>query len=108
MSDKVGKGTWCKSFLSGQGHEVEATIYQDNQANIAMVTTGAGNSRTTHLKVRKFALKELVDGGDIIVAHACTKRMWADILTKPLVGKPFQVMSDVINGVYEDAHDECV
>ena len=102
-SDKICKCTWSGNFLNSQGHgDISKFVYQDNEAAIRMATTGAGKSRTIHLKVRKFAMKELIDGGDVSMYYANTHRMWADVLTKPLMGKPFKVMSDVVNGLCED------
>ena len=50
------------------------------------VTKGGGRYRTRHLRVRINLVKERVDAEDIDVVYTNTKRMLADMATKPLQG----------------------
>ena len=85
-------------FLRGQGWDIsKVPLFQDNKAVLALVANGKPTSnRTKHISLRHFALKDLVDAGDISLVWVSTKLMLADILTKPLVGKQFINLRDII------------
>ena len=100
LSDKLSDAMMCAEFMEEQGH-MECSVpvlMQDNRSTISLVTVGGGKFRNKHLKVRKFLVKEKVDGGEIKVCYCPTNQMIADILTKPLQGELFRMLrSKVVN-----------
>ena len=94
LSDNVNYVVWIRDFIIGQGYEIApAVVYQDNTSTIAIVGQGTSvQDRTKHIKVRRLAVKELVDNGSITIVHMPTAMMIADVLTKPLQGTLFRRM----------------
>lgn len=69
-------------------------------STIAMANRGASNSsRTRHIAIRYFFIKDRIDSGEVMVEHLGTDLMLADILTKPLQGELFQRMRAGLMGV---------
>jgi hypothetical protein len=65
--------------------------------------------RTKHIKAKFFFIKDRVDDGEIKVLDCPTKKMWADVITKPLQGMAFKVMrAELMNCLvnYEDPEVE--
>ena len=96
-SDKLNDIMSCHEFLVHQGIAMlKPILYQDNQSAIHWMTTGLGEIRTKHLRVRKFRVKEYVDNDSITVTYVKTDIMKADLLTKPLQGSLFRThVSDI-------------
>ena len=87
--------------MNGQGYEfVNNVIYQDNQSAMKMEINGrnscTGNSR--HIDIRYFFTKDRIEKGEMKIEYCPTYRMVADYFTKPLQGKPFNFMRDIIMG----------
>ena len=61
-------------------------IFEDNQGTIAVACQDPGtvSSKTKHIAVRYFFIREHVECGDVEVIYCCTEEMIADIFTKPL------------------------
>jgi hypothetical protein len=93
-SDGVSLGEWVHEFVFHQpgGDEVKTKIlHEDNTAAIQLMRNGrSGCSRTGHIKMRYFFVKQYIDEGSISVEHCPTEQMIADILTKPLQGAHFE------------------
>jgi len=90
-SDRVTNLMYCYEFMCEQmGSFPVPQLMQDNQSAIAMMTLGQGMARTKHLRVRKHALKELVDNKELLVVFTPGGEMKADLLTKPLRGTLFR------------------
>jgi hypothetical protein len=50
------------------------------------------SSRTRHISIRYFFVKDRIDSGEVEVVYLPTEDMKADILTKPLQGELFRRM----------------
>jgi len=87
-----------KYLLINLGYTVKPMIiYQDNKSTIRMAEKGYDcGSHTKHILVRYFYIQERIAKGDVIVQYLPTENMIADILTKPLTGKLFVVMRNLI------------
>jgi hypothetical protein len=103
LSDSVGQVIWTRNVLLEQGYQVApATVYQDNQAAIALVKNGKSNShRTRHIAIRYFFIKDRVDSKEIRIEYMRTGDMLADILTKPLQGDLFRRLRDMLLNWYD-------
>jgi hypothetical protein len=63
-------------------------LYQDNQSAKFLMEHGDSKSdKSKHMKVRYFYIKSKVDESIINIKYRDTERMWADILTKPIMIK---------------------
>lgn len=81
----------ASAFLQSQGEAVDTpVIYQDNQSTIALINRGKSpSSRSKHIHVRYFWLKERIQNGELTITYCPTDDMVADLLTKPLQGSKF-------------------
>lgn len=100
QSDSLGYGFRILNFVKAQGYCIEqGIIHQDNQAAIRLAETGRStSSRTRHIKIRYFFLKQFLDSQELQVVFCPTDKMVADILTKPLQGECFAKGRDFILG----------
>jgi hypothetical protein len=93
LSDKVLSVVQCGEFLREQGLDIGIpTVYQDNTSCIQLVTKDGGVSRTKYFNVRRARVREFIDNGTITVTYLETRRMLADLLTKPLQGALFRYL----------------
>ena len=53
---------------------------------------------TKHLKVGYFLVKQYIDEGEIEITHTRTEDMWADLLTKPVMGSKFWRLLSMVTG----------
>ena len=86
-------------FLEDLGIQVTPVhVYQDNQSAIKLTENGYSSmSKTKHIGIRYFYVKERVDAGDIIIHYKPTEELVADFFTKPLIGNPFYTYRDVLH-----------
>jgi hypothetical protein len=73
------------------------TIFEDNQPAIALAKNPTSHARTKHIDVLHHALRGLIEDKKIEVEYLNTKKMIADLLTKPITGKQLQVLCDDMN-----------
>jgi len=104
LSDSAGQIIWTRNFLIAQGYNIDAaTVYEDNQATIAMVNNGKSNSeRTRHIAIRFYFVADRVASKEIKIEYMETGSMIADILTKPLQGALFKRLRDMLLNWYSD------
>ena len=74
-------------------------IHEDNTSTIALAERGKSNKgMTKHVKVRYFLVKQYIDEGEIEIRHTRTEDMWADLLTKPVMGSTFWRLLSKVTG----------
>ena len=79
--------------------EKPMTVFVDNQATIALMQQPVNNSRTRHIAVRHFWVRELVDTGQVVLRYVPTEHNVADYLTKPLQGERFRTFRSQLLGL---------
>jgi len=91
LSDTATLAIHLRNFVIAQGYEIgPAVIYQDNLSCMALMKRGGpGSERSRHINIRHFWLAERVDGGEVIIEHLGTEKMFANLLTKPVQGIQF-------------------
>ncbi len=75
-------------------------LKQDNKSAICMVEKGKSTSpsRTRHVAIRYFFVKDRMENGEVEIAHLPTELMVADFFTKPLQGELFRrLRAEVLN-----------
>jgi hypothetical protein len=100
-SDYLPHAIWAKKFLEGQGYKLKDNcFYQDNQSAIRFEKNGrrscGPNSR--HIDIRYFFIKDRLEIEDFKVQYCPTEQMLADFFTKPLQGKLFRRLREVVMG----------
>ena len=90
--DVVMKALWMRYFLQEQGYESQTIIYQDNQSAILLEENGtqSSGSRTRHINIRYFFIKDCVDKKLLTIEYCPTDDMIGDFPSKPLQGKKFK------------------
>jgi hypothetical protein len=67
------------------GSNKPTVLFQDNlSAKFLMEHGDSSSDKSKHMKIRYFYIKEKVDEKVVEVQYRNTKRMWADLLTKPI------------------------
>jgi hypothetical protein len=89
---------WTKNFMMEQGYDLETLIKEDNRSMMLLMKNGklSSGKRTKHIDFRYFYVKDLIDRGIVKISHCVTEDMIADFLTKPLQGKRFTKLRDII------------
>ena len=102
VSDGLNHVLWLRNFLIAQGYKLnESNILQDNQSAISLFKTDKSQSstRTRHIAIRFYFVKDRVDKGEIRAEYLSSKNMVAAIFTKHLQGKKFQELRGVLLGL---------
>ena len=93
---------WMCQFLEHQGYlPNEKIFYQDNESAIRFAKNGSASARknSKHIDVRYFFIKDRLEKGGYVVEHCRTTKMIADFFTKPLQGRLFRILRDIIMGI---------
>ena len=98
VSDGLSEVIWARNFLLSQGVQLgPAVVYQDNMSTMALMEKGRStSSRTKHINIRYFFVKDRVEAGEVVIKYAPTEEMLADILTKPLQGELFRKLRQAL------------
>ena len=101
IDDKTSKVAWSKRFTEVQGFKVNLNIvFQDNMSAIKFIENGKLSSGkiTRHFDIRMFHVTDLISRKKVSIKHCPTGKMFADHLSKPLVGKLSHTMrSNIMN-----------
>jgi hypothetical protein len=78
---------WFKELLAELGFRQQAVeIFEDNQACIKLAKNPQQHSRTKHIQVRYFFIRQHLDDGTMNLSYCSTKDQLADVFTKILAG----------------------
>ena len=72
-------------------------IYYDNKSVVPIAHNAVFHSRTKHMKIDVFFVREQVLAKQLSVVHLPTLDQWADIVTKPLSSTRFEILRDKLN-----------
>ena len=101
VSDYLPQTIWVTHFMRAQGYlPLENFLEQDNESAIKLATNGrtSAGSKSRHLDIRYFWIKENLETMGISVRHCRTLKMLGDFFTKPQQGTLFRTMRDVTLG----------
>ena len=104
VSDMLPYNIWLVNFLRSQGYEVtENILFQDNTSAIKMEKNGiqSCSSKSRHINIRYFFITDKYKKGEIDIQYCDTHAILADYYMKPLQGKLFRKMRDVIMGKHD-------
>jgi hypothetical protein len=99
-SDAIPMMCYIKEWLEEKGKSVpKPNLLQDNMSTISLIKSEMpGTTRSRHIAIRYFFIRDRVKSGEIEVNHCPTKLMIADILTKPLEGILFKQLKEKMMG----------
>ena len=97
LSDNITNAIFMRNFLIAQGYNAHpAIVMQDNEAAIKLAENGYSSAtRTRHINIRYFFVKDRIARGEIEIQYCPTKLMIADCLTKPVQGQLFIELRDL-------------
>jgi hypothetical protein len=77
---------------------LETEIKEDNRSTMILMKSGRllSGKHTKHLDIRYFYVKDLIDRGIVKLSHCVSKEMLGDFFPKPIQGKRFQILRDII------------
>jgi hypothetical protein len=87
--------------MKEQGHDIKLNVlFQDNENTIKMLKNGCDlcTSNSRHIDVKHFWVKDRLDKKELELQWCPTHLMIADYFTKPLQGKQFKLLRDLIMG----------
>ncbi|KAL5827481.1 hypothetical protein ACOSQ4_019278 [Xanthoceras sorbifolium] len=97
--EATSHGVWLKSFISGlrivDSISKPLKMYCDNSAAVFMAKNNKSGSRSKHIDIKYFAIKERVKEKKVVIEHVSTELMIADPLTKGM--PPFKFKDHVNN-----------
>jgi len=98
VDDALPTIQWTKNFMLEQGYDLDTEIMEDNKSTMLLMKNGqlSSGKRTKHFDIRYFYVKDLIDRGIISILHCVSENMIADFFTKPLQGKRFQILRDLV------------
>jgi hypothetical protein len=118
ISDCVSIGIWARNFLDEQNGGINCflinketippvILYQDNTSTIQLINKGRSTStRTRHVNIRYFFIHDRIVLGEVSVVYKETSRMIADYMTKPLKGKKFLDMRNMLLDQVKDEDED--
>lgn len=85
---------WLRSLLSSLGYKQvgPSTLFEDNQACIAIATNPKNHGRIKHVDIKFHFLRDRIEIGDIDIQYCPSQDMVADIFTKPLPKDRFSML----------------
>ena len=101
VSDYLPQILWAQKFLEAQGYPIDATfVAQDNQSAMKLEMNGrtSAGPKSRHLDIRYFYITDSIKRDGLTIVHCPTDIMIADFFTKPLQGKLFTKLRNVIMG----------
>jgi hypothetical protein len=98
VDDSLPTVQWASLFMKDQGYDLETVVKEDNRSTMLLMKNGrlSSGKRTKHLDIRYFYVQDLLNRGVIKIDHCKTEFMIADFFTKPLQGRRFQILRDII------------
>ena len=93
---RVQEAIYLRILFEESGMKVllELVIKEDNQSCIAFTKNPGDHSRTKHIDVRACFVRQWVDYGELVLEGIDTKEQLADVFTKALVTKQYQLLRD--------------
>jgi hypothetical protein len=89
---------WMRQTLRDFGYNLsKVPLLCDNESAIRLANNPIEHSRTKHIDIRHYFLRDHQQKGDIDIFHISTENQLADIFTKPLNEKTFCRLRSELN-----------
>ena len=92
------EAAWLRKILQDiqQDSKTPTVIHCDNMSAIAMTKNPVFHSRTKHIEIRYYFIRELVEHGEIKMEFCKTEEQLTDIFTKPIATEKFIKFRDML------------
>jgi hypothetical protein len=89
---------WLRRMLANLGHPQSGptTVFEDNRGCIELAKNPVFHSRTKHIDVRHFFVREKTLSGEVGLVYCPTEKMVADLFTKALPYPRFAALLSVL------------
>jgi hypothetical protein len=89
---------WMRFTLSDFGCKFsKIPLLCDKESSIKLANNLVNHSRTKHIDIRHYFLRDHETKGDIVFSHVSTDKQLADIFTKPLDEQRFCTLGSKLN-----------
>ncbi|KAG6437014.1 hypothetical protein SASPL_101921 [Salvia splendens] len=97
-SNTTCEGIWLRRILEDlqQVQKEATTIYCDNMSAIAMRKNHVFHSRSKHIELRHYFIRDMVNKEEISLEYVGTKEQLADFLTKAIPVEKFEKSRDML------------
>ena len=97
LTQATKEAIWLRNLMHDlqQPDQGPTTIFEDNQACIAIANNPVHHSRTKHIDVQHHFVRERISLGDVKLEYCSTDLMLADTLTKALPSPAFHKTSTI-------------
>ena len=90
-TEAVKGAIWLKGLLGDLGVIQEnIAVFCDNQSAIFLANNQTYHARTEHIDVKYHYVREIIEGGDVLLKNINTKDNPSDMLTNVISGVKFQ------------------
>jgi len=87
----VKEATWLRGLVIELGiPQATTVVFSDSQSAINLTKNDAYHSKTKHISVKYYYVRDTVAAGEIVVKKVHTSENPADMLTKPLLMAKFK------------------
>jgi hypothetical protein len=76
--------------------DLPVIVHEDNKGAIALSENQLYNTKSKHIPLKEFRVRELVENGDIKISYVSSSENIADLFTKPLADKKFSTFAKSI------------
>jgi hypothetical protein len=97
-SDAANEAVWFRELVKELGYpQNTVTLYEDNEACIALTKNPENHKRTKHIQVKYHLVRDYVDRGIVEFKYVRTKDQLADLFTKSLPGFKLRQLLDSLS-----------
>jgi hypothetical protein len=106
-ANATSDAVWLRTMMKDLGFEQKGKtiIYEDNQSAIAISKNPVKHERTKHVDIAFHFVRQRTGTGEVQLVYLPTKKMIADMLTKPLPKRAFQEHAAKLLGMI-NLHDD--
>ena len=98
LSSATQELRWLRVLLDELGFPQDIVeMQQDNTSCISLTKGNSAHSRSKHIDIRHHSLRDEIEQGHMSMTWCSTKKMIADIMTKPLPVPRFNELKDMLN-----------
>jgi len=96
LCDATSWVLYCREFLEGLGvTNATSVLHEDNKSVLDLLSRrNPATAGSKHIRMRYFFTRQHMESKEIETRWCGTGDMWADMMTKPLVGKAFAKFRD--------------
>jgi hypothetical protein len=105
LSNTIQEILWFKMWMKDIfNQDVIVPVYCDSQSAMKIAENENITARSKHIDIRYHFIKDHIRSGDVILRWISTEKQDADLLTKRLPTKRFEMLRDKMMTICESSH----